>query len=115
HWDDGDDAFPPTSFQIAGCHSGCGAENVIPGEAEAVFNWRFSPALSVEAIRNTTAQYCRRHGIDPVAIKWRSSGLPFITRKGRLLETAATAVHDHCGHPPRLSTSGGTSDGRYIA
>lgn len=115
HWDDGTDSFPPTSFQISRCHAGTHAENVIPGEAEAAFNWRYSTLQTVESIRSVTTQYCEQHGIPPSCIQWHSSGRPFITEKGVLLDAVQAAIAKHCGSEATPSTGGGTSDGRYIA
>lgn len=114
-WDDGDECFPPTSFQISGLTSGTGAENVIPGVAEASFNWRFSPLQSHAAIKRHVDARCQARGIDPTAIEWRLSGEPFITRSGRIVDAAIDAVAQITGERPALSTAGGTSDGRFIA
>lgn len=115
HWDDGNESFPPTSFQISRCQGGSNAENIIPGEAEAAFNWRFSPLQTAESIQEITADYCKRHKIDPDAIDWRLSGQPFVTENGALLEAAQAVVAARLGREAALSTGGGTSDGRYIA
>lgn len=114
-WDDGDAFFPPTSFQTSNICAGTGAENMIPGEAEATFNWRFSPQQSVRSIQAVVDDYCDAHGINPDAIDWRLSGEPFITADGALIEAARRAIRHHCGHEVALSTGGGTSDGRFIA
>ncbi|MGB7754954.1 MAG: succinyl-diaminopimelate desuccinylase [Salinisphaera sp.] len=114
-WDDGDAFFPPTSFQVSNLRAGTGAENMIPGEADAVFNWRFSPLQSAESIQAVVRDYCNGHGIDPDAIEWRLSGEPFITEGGALIDAARRAIGEHCGHDVTLSTAGGTSDGRFIA
>lgn len=114
-WDEGDAFFPPTSFQVSNLNAGTGAENVIPGTAEARFNWRFSPLQSAESLQHVTAEYCSAHGIDPAAIEWRLSGKPFVTESGALVEAAQQAIQTHCGYSAELSTAGGTSDGRFIA
>lgn len=114
-WDDGDDAFPPTSFQISNLQGGTGAENVIPGQAEARCNWRFSTLQSEDSLRATTEAYAARHGIAPTDIEWRLSGNPFATTEGRLVAALRDAVTGVCGRAPALSTGGGTSDGRFIA
>lgn len=114
-WDDGDAFFPPTSFQVSNVRAGTGAENMIPGEAQAMFNWRFSPLQSAESIQAVVHEYCGRHGIAPDAIEWRLSGEPFITEDGRLIDAARSAIREYCGHEVTLSTAGGTSDGRFIA
>ena len=115
HWDDGDAFFPPTSFQVSNLEAGTGAENVIPGTAEARFNWRFNPLQSQDSIRAYVAERCDTHGIDPESIKWRLSGVPFITEDGRLIEATRAAIAQITGLDTTLSTAGGTSDGRFIA
>lgn len=115
HWDDGDAFFPPTSFQISNIAAGSGAENVIPGSAEARFNWRFNPCQDADSLIRDVAQRCRAHAIDPETIQWRLSGVPFITRSGALIDATRTAVQEETGLSPELSTAGGTSDGRFIA
>ncbi|MES1930375.1 succinyl-diaminopimelate desuccinylase [Salinisphaera dokdonensis CL-ES53] len=115
HWDDGDEFFPPTSFQVSNLISGTGAENVIPGVAEARFNWRFNPAQSEDSIRAHVERRCEAFGIAPDAIEWRLSGAPFITRSGALIEATRRAIHAQTGIETTLSTAGGTSDGRFIA
>jgi succinyl-diaminopimelate desuccinylase len=92
HWDDGDAFFPATSFQISNLTAGTGAENVIPGRAEARCNWRFTPAQNADALKCHVAARCVAHGIDSGAIAWRASGAPFITRNGALI---AGASRDH--------------------
>lgn len=114
-WDDGDDFFPPTSFQVSNLRAGTGAENMIPGQAEAVFNWRFSPLQTADSIQAVVHDYCDRHGVEHSAIDWRLSGEPFITEDGALIEAARRAIRRHCRHEATLSTAGGTSDGRFIA
>ncbi|WP_111746374.1 succinyl-diaminopimelate desuccinylase [Salinisphaera orenii] len=114
-WDDGDELFPPTSFQASNITAGTGAENVIPGRASANCNWRFNTAWSAAALREYVAQLCKARHIDPDGIEWRTSGEPFATRTGALVEATKTAVHGHTGLHPTLSTGGGTSDARYIA
>lgn len=114
-WDDGDECFPPTSFQVSGLTSGTGAENVIPGIAETSFNWRFSPLQTHASIKRHVDARCQAYGIDPAAIEWRLSGEPFITRSGRVVDAAIDAIAQITGERPALSTAGGTSDGRFIA
>ncbi|MDA3921474.1 MAG: succinyl-diaminopimelate desuccinylase [Salinisphaera sp.] len=114
-WDGGDEAFPPTSFQISSIRAGTGAENVIPGVAEACVNWRFSPLQTHASIKTYVEERCRAHAIDPATIMWRLSGEPFITRKGRIVDAAIQAINEKTGQLPVLSTAGGTSDGRFIA
>ncbi len=113
-WDAGDDDFPPTSFQISNLQAGTGADNVIPGRAEARFNLRFSPALTPDRIRATVDAVCQRHDL-VCDIDWHLSGEPFITRGGALLDAVSDACEACLGSRPVRSTGGGTSDGRFIA
>jgi len=113
-WDDGDDAFPPTSFQISNIQSGTGADNVIPGELHAIFNFRYGTASTAAALRERVEATLRRHAVD-FEIDWWLSGEPFLTREGPLREAVVAAVGKHCGTTPEVSTGGGTSDGRFIA
>ncbi|WP_348765410.1 succinyl-diaminopimelate desuccinylase [uncultured Salinisphaera sp.] len=115
HWDDGDEFFPPTSFQVSNLDAGTGAENVIPGVAAARFNWRFNPRQNQDSIRAHVEQRCVAHGIDPESIQWRLSGAPFITREGALIDATRAAIRSQAGIETQLSTAGGTSDGRFIA
>lgn len=114
HWDDGDAEFQPTSFQISNLNAGTGAENVIPGSAEAAFNLRFNPQQTPEGLQQYIESRCQALGLD-YHIDWHVSGRPFVTREGKLIDAAVAAVEEHFGHKPQLSTGGGTSDGRYIA
>lgn len=115
HWDNGDEFFPPTSFQVSNLSAGTGAENVIPSVAEAYFNWRFNPAQTEAMLRAHVEQRCAAFGINPAAIEWRLSGEPFITESGPLVDATRAAVIQVTGNSPVLSTAGGTSDGRFIA
>ena len=114
HWDDGNPFFPPTSFQISNLNSGTGATNVIPGTLEAVFNFRFSTESTVEALQQRTAAILDKHGLD-WSVDWALSGLPFLTEPGELLDGVAAAIRSVTGRETTPSTSGGTSDGRFIA
>jgi len=118
-WDEGDAAFPPTSFQVSNLAAGTGADNVIPGELQAVFNFRFGVASTAEALRARTEGILAEHGIalspDGSRLDWRLSGEPFLTRAGALREATLAAIREHCGVEPEQSTGGGTSDGRFIA
>ena len=114
HWDAGNDFFPPTSFQISNLNSGTGATNVIPGELTAIFNFRFSTESSVEQLQQRVAEILDRHGLD-WHIDWALSGLPFLTEPGDLLDAVASSIRQVTGRETRPSTSGGTSDGRFIA
>ena len=113
-WDAGDGDFPPTSFQVSNLHAGTGAGNVIPGDATCWFNFRFNPAQTPEALRSAVAETFAATGFD-VDIDWRLSGLPFITRGGELITATQAAIAAVAGIETQLSTSGGTSDGRFLA
>lgn len=114
HWDDGNAFFPPTSFQISNLNAGTGATNVIPGTLEAVFNFRFSTESTVEQLQQRTAAILDKHGLD-WNVDWALSGLPFLTEPGALLDGVAKAIRSVTGRETTPSTSGGTSDGRFIA
>jgi succinyl-diaminopimelate desuccinylase len=113
-WDQGTADFPPTSFQVSNLNAGTGADNVIPGHAELLFNLRYSTALTADAIRERVEAVLKRHGLD-YRLEWRHSGAPFLTPRGRLIEAAREGVREVTGITPQLSTAGGTSDGRFIA
>jgi succinyl-diaminopimelate desuccinylase len=113
-WDAGNEHFPPTSFQISNIQAGTGAENVIPGELEVVFNLRFSTESTVESLQSRVTEILSRHGLN-YALQWRLSGQPFLTPAGELVEAARSAIRAVAGMDTELSTSGGTSDGRFIA
>ncbi len=113
-WDMGDRDFPPTSFQISNLKAGTGANNVIPGTAEAWFNIRYSPQQDPDSLKDTITTIVEQHAGDYV-IDWRDSGRPFITRRGALLDAVKESVTAITGAAPEFSTSGGTSDGRFIA
>ena len=113
-WDRGNDFFPPTSFQISNLHAGTGATNVIPGELEVVFNFRYSTENTAQTLERRTEEILRAHGLE-YELEWSLSGEPFLTSEGELVEAAVAAVREVTGLEPELSTSGGTSDGRFIA
>ncbi|EIC20208.1 succinyl-diaminopimelate desuccinylase [Thiorhodovibrio frisius] len=113
-WDRGNAYFPPTSFQISNIHAGTGAENVIPGDLELLCNWRFSTELTPEQIQQRFTDLLEKTGLEN-QIDWRLSGEPFLTPAGALTEATAAAIKEVTGIDTRLSTSGGTSDGRFIA
>ncbi len=113
-WDDGNEFFPPTTWQVSNIHAGTGAANVIPGTLALDFNFRYSTASSEDSLKRRLEEILRRHGLD-YAIEWSSSGRPFLTGAGELLEAVRRAVKAHAGVVPQLSTGGGTSDGRFIA
>ena len=113
-WDAGNEYFPPTTFQISNVQAGTGATNVIPGELRVLFNFRFSTASTVEGLKARVHEILDRHGLD-YALEWSLSGMPFLTPRGRLVEAISQAIRNELGIEPELSTSGGTSDGRFIA
>lgn len=113
-WDNGNAFFPATSFQISNINSGTGATNVIPGELEVLFNFRFSTESTEAQLRERTETILNKHGLDYV-VEWSLSGAPFLTAEGALVEAAAAAIRDVTGIETQLSTAGGTSDGRFIA
>jgi succinyl-diaminopimelate desuccinylase len=114
HWDNGNDFFPPTSFQISNIHAGTGAHNVVPGELKVMFNFRFSTEVTHEQLRARTEALLDAHGLD-YRLDWTLNGEPFLTAEGDLVEAAVAGVEAAVGIRPTLSTSGGTSDGRFIA
>ncbi len=113
-WDEGNEYFPPTSFQISNIHSGTGANNVVPGHLEAKFNFRFSTELTDVEIKQRTHAILDAHGLD-YDLTWILSGHPFITGEGNLVSACQGAIKAITGIETELSTSGGTSDGRFIA
>mgnify|MGYP003664415162 FL=1 len=113
-WDEGNDFFPPTSMQISNINGGTGATNVIPGELQVVFNFRFSTEVTHLELQERTENILQQHALDYV-IDWQLSGQPFLTSSGALVDAAIAAIDDITGHAPELSTAGGTSDGRFIA
>jgi succinyl-diaminopimelate desuccinylase len=113
-WDEGNEYFPPTSFQISNINSGAGVENVVPGELTMAFNLRFSSELTPEIIKSRVTHIIDQHS-DSYELVWKLSGMPFITERGDLTDAVEKAVLDVIGNKPELSTGGGTSDGRFIA
>jgi succinyl-diaminopimelate desuccinylase len=113
-WDKGNEFFQPTTFQISNISAGTGAPNVIPGELKARFNIRFSTEQTVERLQQTITEILDRHKVN-YTLEWFVSGLPFFTPPGRLSDAVQRAVNEHVGRKPELSTTGGTSDGRFIA
>ncbi|RBM54876.1 succinyl-diaminopimelate desuccinylase [Vibrio tarriae] len=113
-WDEGNAYFPPTSFQIPNLQAGTGASNVIPGEFDVQFNFRFSTELTDEEIKRRVHSVLDAHGLD-YDVKWTLSGQPFLTDAGELLAAVVAAVEEVNHQAPALLTTGGTSDGRFIA
>ena len=114
HWDDGNDGFPPTSFQISNFQSGTGASNVIPGEANVMFSFRFSTEVTAAELEARVRDILDQHQLDYV-LECELKGVPFLTEKGSLIRAVEDAVALVSGSKPELSTAGGTSDGRFIA
>lgn len=113
-WDKGNAHFPPTSLQITHIQAGGQANNIIPGELKLHFNFRFSTEQSPESLKRLVFACFEKHHLQP-NIEWQLNGEPFLTSKGRLLETAVKVIETNCAITPELSTTGGTSDGRFIA
>ncbi len=113
-WDDGNDLLPPTTFQCSNIQAGTGALNVIPGRLELRFNFRYSTASTREGLAQRLEAILARHGLE-YELLWTGHGKPYLTARGKLVETASAVLHEITGTPPELSTSGGTSDGRFIA
>lgn len=113
-WDEGNQFFPPTTFQISNINAGTGATNVIPGTLEIVMNFRFSTETTDTQLRERTEEILQRHGLN-YDITWDLSGQPFLTAEGKLVSAAQQAIREISGYDTELSTAGGTSDGRFIA
>ena len=113
-WDEGNEFFPPTSFQISNIQAGTGAKNVIPGELHVEFNFRFSTESSQASLQERAEAILKKHATDYV-VDWKLSGPPFLTAGGKLIPAVQTVITNVCGIDTELSTSGGTSDGRFIA
>jgi succinyl-diaminopimelate desuccinylase len=114
HWDDGNEFFPPTSFQVVDLRAGVGAPNVTPGELSARFNFRYSTEWTHETLQAKVESVFDAHDID-YELRWHLSGEPFLTKPGRLINTVHECVSEITGRSPELSTGGGTSDGRFIS
>ncbi len=114
HWDAGNEYFPPTSFQISNIHAGTGATNVVPGTLEVLCNFRFATASSVESLQARVHALLDRHDL-AYEIHWTIGGQPFLTPRGWLVAALEESIQAVTGGRPELSTSGGTSDGRFIA
>ena len=113
-WDHGDRFFPPTTFQVSNLHGGTGAGTVIPGHCEMHFNFRFSPASGPDELRRRVEQILQRHGLS-YALTWTLGAEPFLTPAGTLVDMLSRAILEVTGQRPQLSTTGGTSDGRFVA
>ncbi|HNP52179.1 MAG TPA: succinyl-diaminopimelate desuccinylase [Nitrosomonas nitrosa] len=113
-WDRGDEYFPPTTWHISNIHGGTGVTNVIPGEVNLLFNFRFSTASTVESLKQRLHDILDRHGLD-YDLQWSLSGKPYLTPRGKLADALGMAIKTVTAIEPELSTTGGTSDGRFIA
>ena len=113
-WDQGNEYFPATTFQISNVQAGTGATNVIPAESRVWFNFRFSTASTVDGLKAKVHEILDRHALDYV-LEWSLSGMPFLTPRGRLVEAISASIRAELGVEAELSTTGGTSDGRFIA
>ena len=113
-WDRGNAYFPPTSWQVSNIHAGTGASNIIPGEAVVDFNFRFGTASTPESLRERLEAVLQKHRLD-YALQWTLSGQPYLTEPGPLVDAVQAAIRAQTGQAAQLSTTGGTSDGRFIA
>lgn len=113
-WDQGNAFFPATSFQISNIHAGTGATNVVPGDVQLTFNFRYSTEVTAEQLQQRVLTILEKHGLN-YSIDWILNGLPFLTDSGELVAAAVSAVQQVKGYAPSLETTGGTSDGRFIA
>jgi succinyl-diaminopimelate desuccinylase len=113
-WDSGDEFFPATTFQVANIHAGTGAGNVIPGTCEVDFNLRFAPVSTAGELMSRVEATLKQHHVD-YTMQWTVGAQPFLTRPGDLVAAIHRAIEETTGKPPQLSTTGGTSDGRFLA
>jgi succinyl-diaminopimelate desuccinylase len=112
-WDRGNEYFPPTTWQVSNIHAGTGAQNVIPGMLQVDFNFRFSTESTPESLERRVGEILERHGLE-YSIDWTLGGKPFLTPRGRLVETLSSVVKRVTGVAPEVNCTGGTSDGRFI-
>jgi succinyl-diaminopimelate desuccinylase len=112
-WDKGNDSFPPTSFQVSNIHAGTGAANVVPGAVEVDFNFRFSTESSDESLRKRVGSVLDKHGLE-YSISWLLGAKPFLSKRGRLEKLVVAAAKKHTGQSAEVTTTGGTSDARFI-
>jgi succinyl-diaminopimelate desuccinylase len=113
-WDAGNEHFAPTAWQVSNIHAGTGATNVIPNAVQVDFNFRFSTASPERSLRERLEAVLGKHGLD-YAVQWTLGGRPFITERGKLIDVVSGAIRRHTGRSPEVSTTGGTSDARFIA
>jgi succinyl-diaminopimelate desuccinylase len=112
-WDNGNEYFPPTSFQVSNVHAGTGAQNITPGSLQVDFNFRFSTESTPESLKARVDEILRRHSLE-YSIDWTLGGKPFLTPRGKLVETLSRVVREVSGVAPDINCTGGTSDGRFI-
>ena len=113
-WDKGNEVFPPTTWQISNAHAGTGATNVIPADFSLMFNFRFSTASTADGLKQRVHAILDRHGLE-YDLQWTLSAVPYYTKRGALVDTAVAAIREISGVDANVSTTGGTSDGRFIA
>ncbi len=113
-WDQGNEFYPPTSFQVSNIHAGQGTVNVIPGQLEVLFNFRFSTEVTADELIQKTESILHKHKVE-FDIEWNLSGLPFLTASGELVDAVKASIREATGIDTQLSTAGGTSDGRFVA
>jgi succinyl-diaminopimelate desuccinylase len=113
-WDQGNESFPPTTFQISNIHAGTGADNVTPGEVEIKFNFRFATASTADGLKQRVHAVLDRHKLE-YQLDWTLGAAPYLTPRGQLVDALSAAITDVTGSAPDVSTTGGTSDGRFIA
>ena len=113
-WDRGNEYFPPTTFQVSNIHAGTGVGNVIPGDCLVQFNFRFCTASPIESLKEKVREVLDRHQLE-YTLQWTLSGVPYLTPRGTLVDTLSAVIRDELGVEPEVSTTGGTSDGRFIA
>lgn len=112
-WDKGNAFFPPTSFQVSNFNAGTGADNVVPGSAALLCNFRYSTASTEQSLRERFEAVLNKHGLD-YEVTWKLSGKPFLSRQGKLTDAVKQSILANAGFSPELSTGGGTSDGRFL-
>ncbi|MDQ3260991.1 MAG: M20/M25/M40 family metallo-hydrolase, partial [Pseudomonadota bacterium] len=112
-WDEGNEYFPPTTWQVSNIHGGAGATNVIPGSIEVIFNFRFATVSTPDSLKSRLEAVLTKHGLD-YELAWELGGKPFLTPRGKLVSVIGDAIKSVTGAPPEISCTGGTSDGRFI-
>ncbi|MBT5166188.1 MAG: succinyl-diaminopimelate desuccinylase, partial [Nitrosomonadales bacterium] len=113
-WDEGNEYFPKTSYQVSNINGGTGATNVVPGHVEVLFNFRYSSSVTAEILKEKVEAILNKHKLE-FLIEWQHSGQPYLTEKGMLVDIVSSSIEEVCGAKPTISTTGGTSDGRFIA